>query len=249
MELKAIRTARVKENGDICEFVVESLKNAEKSFKKHSEAEIFGGSVIVISAKIVSILEGNLMNLEEISFEELVKREADSIIRTVNLGNTGMEKCFLTKKNGILIPNAGVDKSNVPEGFAIPWPREPWVTAEGLRGKLLEEFNVESLGLIIADSRVTPGRRGTTGVAVAWSGFIGVVDERGSFDLYGNGLQVTQLAVADNLATAALCVMGEAAQCTPIVVIENAPVTFTDALSDPSEGVMDGDGDLFGDQH
>lgn len=240
MELKAIRTARVKENGDICEFVVESLKNAEKSFKKHSEAEIFGGSVIVISAKIVSILEGNITNLEKISFEELVRREADIVIRTAG-GH------FLTKKNGILIPNAGVDKSNVPEGFTIPWPKEPWKTAEGLRGRLLEEFNIESLGVIIADSRVTQGRRGTTGVAIAWSGFVGVADERGMGDLFGKPLLITQRAVADNLATAALCIMGEAAECTPIVVIENAPVTFTDAKTEPLEGVMDEAEDLFGD--
>lgn len=245
MELKVIRTARVKENGDICEFVVESLKNAEKSFEKHSEAEIFGGSVIVISAKIISILEGNLVNLSKITFEELVKKEADSIIRTVNSGSTGMEKCFLTRKNGILIPNAGVDKSNVPEGFAIPWPKDPQKTAETLRRTLMEEFGIENLGVLIADSRVTPGRRGTTGVAIAWSGFVGVADERGMEDLFGKPLQITQRAIADNLATAALCIMGEAAECTPIVVIENAPVTFTDAETDPSEGVMGKKEDLF----
>lgn len=240
MELKAIKTSVVKEKNDVGEFVVQSLKNAEKSFKKHSIAEIFGGAVIVISAKIVSILEGNMTNLEKISFEELVRREADEVISEV-------EGHFLTRKTGILIPNAGVDKSNAPEGFAIPWPKNPQKTAETLRSTLLKEFKVENLGVIIADSRVTQGRRGTTGVAIAWSGFVGVADERGMEDLFGKPLQITQLAVADNLATSALCIMGEAAECTPIVVIENAPVTFTDAKTDPLEGVMDGAEDLFGD--
>lgn len=239
MELKAIKTSVVKGKNDVGEFVVQSLKNAEKSFKKHSIAEIFGGSVIVISAKIVSILEGNLVDLAEISFENLVRKEADEVIREV-------EGHFLTRKNGILIPNAGVDRSNVPKGFAIPWPKYPQKTAETLRRTLLKEFGIENLGVIIADSRVTHGRRGTTGVAIAWSGFVGVADERGMKDLFGKPLQITQRAVADNLATSALCIMGEAAECTPIVVIENAPVTFTDTKTDPLEGVIGEEEDLFG---
>ena len=239
MELKTVKTRLVKEKGDLCKFVVESLRNAKKQFGKHSFAEVFNGSVVVISAKIVSLLEGNLVDLHTISFEDLVKREADEIISDVN-------GCFLTRKNGILIPNAGVDRSNVPDGYAIPWPKEPQKAADMVRLELLREFKIESFGVVVTDSRVTPGRRGTTGVALAWSGFVGVVDERGEDDLFGSQLKLTQRAIADNLASSALCVMGEAAECTPIVLIGNAPVTFLDGVSIKNEAIIDKKDDLFG---
>ncbi|MDP4007774.1 MAG: coenzyme F420-0:L-glutamate ligase [Candidatus Peregrinibacteria bacterium] len=245
MELVAVKTAVVKGNGDIVEFVVKSLKDAEKSFGKYAPSETLIGSVIVISAKIVSILEGNLVNLDDISFKDLVQNESDEVIREVKCGQSDDDKCFLTRKNGILIPNAGADRSNVPNGYAIPWPRNPQDSAEKVRQALLKEFNIESLGIIIADSRITPGRKGTTGLALAWSGFIGVRDERGTEDLFGVPLQMTELAVADNLTTAAMCIMGESAECTPIVIIKEAPVTFTDASSNPNEAVINSDKDLF----
>lgn len=246
MELKAIKTAQARGVGDISKFVLKSLRNAEKSFKKHSLAEIFDGSVIVISSKIVSILEGNSVSLGDISFENLVRKEADEVIREVKCSlDDSQNGCFLTLKNGILIPNAGVDRSNMPEGYAIPWPKKPEESAEIIRNELLKNFGVENLGVIIMDSRVTQGRRGTTGVALAWSGFIGVADERGTLDLFGKPLQITQRAVADNLATAALCLMGEAAECTPIVVIQNAPVTFSDESADAATAIITKKADLF----
>lgn len=245
MELISVKTAIVKEIGDTARFTIESLKNVEKRFGKYAISEILVGSVIVISAKIISILEGNLVNLDDILFKDLVKSESDEVISEVKYGKSDDDKCFLTRKNGILIPNAGADRSNVPDGYAISWPKDPQKSANKLRAALLKEFNVESLGVIIADSRITPGRKGTSGLALAWSGFIGVVDERGSEDLFGVPLQMTERAVADNLTSAAMCIMGEADECTPIVIIKEAPVTFTDAASDPNEAVINSNEDLF----
>ncbi len=225
-----MKTATAREEGDIVNFVVESLKNCEKSFDLE-------GSVIVISSKIVSILEGNLVNLDEISFENLVEREADRIISETN-------GCFLTVKNGIYIPNAGVDLSNTPENTAITWPTDPFGTAEILKEHLKEKFSLENIGVIISDSFVAPGRKGVTGVALGHSGFEGVEDERERLDLFGRKLKITQKATADNLVSSALLMMGEADECTPIAVIEKAPVKFTDRQINPLEGIME-DGDLF----
>jgi len=234
MKIQAIKTSIISEKGNIGSFLLESLKNAKKSFEK----DFLEGAIIIVSAKIVSILEGNIVNLDDISFENLVKNEADDIVSEV-------KGCFLTRKYGIIIPNAGIDRSNVPNGHAVTWPKAPQTTADILVTALRKKFDLEQIGVIIADSCITPGRKGTTGVALAWSGFEGVQDERGKVDLFGDTLKLAQKAIADNLVSAALLVMGEADECTPIAIVEEAPVVFTDRQMQPHEGNMEIDEDLF----
>ncbi|MEM3160743.1 MAG: coenzyme F420-0:L-glutamate ligase, partial [Nitrososphaera sp.] len=84
------------------------------------------------------------------------------------------------------------------------------------------------LGVILADSRLMPTRRGTTGIAIACAGFEPVEDDRGKRDLFGNTLKVTLRAVADSLATAGVAVMREAAESTPAAVVRGFPVTWTE---------------------
>jgi coenzyme F420-0:L-glutamate ligase len=230
MLVNVVETTSVTEKSDICNFALENLKNSKKSF------ELEGG-IVIISSKVISILEGNLVNLKEISFENLVEREADEVISCKN-------GVYLTLKNGIYIPNAGVDVSNTPKNTAITWPRDPWGTADSLKECLKKEFGLKNIGVIISDSFVVPGRKGVTGVALAWSGVEGVEDERSREDLFGEPLKITQKAIADNLVSSALLLMGEADESTPIAIIKDAPVKFTDRKIDPLEGIM-GDGDLF----
>ena len=230
MEVQAVKTALVSTKCDLGRFIAESLKS-QNFF--HLE-----GCVLVVSAKIVAISEGNLVNLDDISFKELVKKESDEVINEV-------DGCFLTAKNGIVIPNAGIDLSNVPDGHAVLWPENPQKSADHIYKELVAEFGLTDFGVVIADSRITPRRAGTTGVALAWAGFEGVEDERGKSDLFGKELKLTQKAVADNLVSAALLVMGEADECTPISIIKDAPVQFTDRQMDPNTAVMESSNDLF----
>ena len=234
MKVTAVKTAIVREEGNASAFLLESLENAKKSLGEHP----LEGCIIIVSAKIISILEGNMVNLDDISFEDLVKSEADEVISDTN-------GCFLTRKYGIIIPNAGIDRSNAPKGHAVMWPSNPQVTADSLCNTLREKFGLKDVGVVIADSRITPGRKGTTGVALAWSGFEGIQDERGKVDLFGGTLKLAQKATADNLVTAALIVMGEADECTPIAIIEDAPVEFIDRKISNDEGVMHPKFDLF----
>ena len=74
------------------------------------------------------------------------------------------------------------------------------------------------VGIIFSDSRLAPTRIGTTGVAVTISGFNPSIDKRGQLDLFGNKLRVTQMAIADNLSSAAQLLMGEGNESTPIVI-------------------------------
>jgi coenzyme F420-0:L-glutamate ligase len=193
--------------------------------------------IVVISSKFVSMSEGAVVSLGKVrvskkarvlaakyhmepKIAELVWRESDYIVR-------GVPGFLLAIRDGMIAPNAGIDKSNVQKGYVILYPRDPFGTAEKLRQKFLTERGIR-IGIVLADSRLMPTRIGTTGVAIACVGFEPVEDLRGRRDLFGNVLKYTFKAVADGLATMGVAVMGESDESTPIVVIRGANVVWSD---------------------
>lgn len=186
------------------------------------------GDVIVISSKFVAMSEGRVAKLSSVHAGamarklskryhmdprlcELVLRESDEIIG-------GIPSFLLASKDGLLTPNAGIDKSNVKHGNVVLYPRRPDESARRIREALKFSRGV-SVAVVICDSRLSPMRRGTIGVAVASSGFEAVLDMRGRSDLFGNVLKVTSQALADDLASAAEVLMGESDEATPVVII------------------------------
>ena len=151
---------------------------------------------------------------------QLVVQEADHVFG-------GIPGFLLTFKDGILSPNAGLDRSNIPNGYAVLFPQYPYRSAETLRQGLQAEFGVQ-LGLILTDSWLMPGRLGTTGVALATAGFKPIQDERGKIDLFGNPMQVTQRGIADTICAAAQLVMGERDEATPVAIVRNTGVEIRD---------------------
>ncbi|MGC8961293.1 MAG: coenzyme F420-0:L-glutamate ligase, partial [Candidatus Bathyarchaeia archaeon] len=145
---------------------------------------------------------------------EVVIREAERILG-------GLPGVLLTLKNGILTANAGVDVSNTPPGYASLWPRDPEGSAEEIRKRLSDEAE---LAVLIVDSRVTPMRLGTIGLALAASGMPSTLDLRGSPDIYGKPLHYTWHGVADDLASAAHYLMGEADERIPTVIVRGANI-------------------------
>jgi coenzyme F420-0:L-glutamate ligase / coenzyme F420-1:gamma-L-glutamate ligase len=201
--------------------------------------------ILVISSKYAAISEGRLTDLSTVEVSgrakvlaekfdlqpelaQLVLSESDSILG-------GVRGFLLASVGGTVAPNAGVDKSNVPKGFAVQYPKKPSETARELRTSLIEMAMKEkssrlgNLGIILSDSRVTPTRLGTVGIAIAFAGIRSTIDMRGSPDLLGNKLVVTLRAVADQLATAAQLVMGEADESRPIALIRG----FNEAFEEP----------------
>jgi coenzyme F420-0:L-glutamate ligase len=150
---------------------------------------------------------------------ELVIKEADYIL-------AGVPGFLLAIKNGMIAPNAGIDRSNVPSGYAILYPNNAFETARKLRMRLISEYG-GNVGVGIADSRLMPTRIGTTGVAIACAGFKPVEDLRGKADLFGNVLRVTQKAVADTFATMGVAVMGESNEATPAAIVRGAKVEWS----------------------
>jgi len=190
--------------------------------------ELRDGDVLVISSKFVSISEGRVVRLGSVKVGErakelaakykmdprlceLVVRESDEILG-------GVPGFILTSKDGLLTPNAGIDKSNVKHGKVVLYPRRPEVSAWRIREALRFSRGVV-VGVVVCDSRLSPSRRGTTGVAVATSGLEAVLDMRGRKDLFGNVLKVTAQGVADDLSSAAEILMGESDEATPIVLV------------------------------
>jgi coenzyme F420-0:L-glutamate ligase / coenzyme F420-1:gamma-L-glutamate ligase len=193
--------------------------------------------IVVVSSKFVSMSEGSMVKLSrvrasekakelaakchiDVKLTELVLRESQYVLR-------GVPGFLLAIQDGMIAPNAGIDKSNVPRGYAILYPRHPFETAEKLKSKFLAELGIR-VGIVIADSRLMPTRIGTTGVAIACAGFEPVEDQRGRRDLFGNVMRVTFKAVADGLATMGVAVMGESDESTPAAVIREAKVSWSD---------------------
>lgn len=202
------------------------------------DAALQEGDVLAISSKYVAISDGRVVNLEDVQpqdrarelaaqynidaqMAQLVVEEADHIFGGIPLGY------LLTWRSGIIAPNAGIDRSNIPPGKAVLLPEHPYASAKEIRQAVQDRAGVR-VGIVLTDSWLVPGRWGTTGVALAASGFQPVQDERGNPDLFGTPMAVTQKGVADSLSVAAQMVMGERDEATPFAIVRGADITLTD---------------------
>ncbi len=164
------------------------------------------GDVLVVTHKIVSKAEGQVVVVEgdEESFKHaLIESEAVSIVR--RRGNLVIAET----KHGFICANAGIDRSNAEPGTMILLPEDPDRSAHRIRSRLLRRIGVD-LPVIISDTFGRPWRRGLTDIAIGVSGLEAVLDMKGTTDWVGRELEVTEIAVADELAAAADLVMGKA---------------------------------------
>lgn len=175
-------------------------------------------TIVAITSKIVSICEGRVVKVGEIKKDKLIEKEADFVLDNQKENKYGIT---LTIKNNLLIPTAGIDESN-GNGYYILWPKNPEKTANEIRKYLIKKFKLNNAGVIITDSKTTPLRWGTSGVAVAFSGFSPLNNYIGKKDVFGKRLNVTKANIYDSLAAAAVLVMGEGKEQTPMAIIEDA---------------------------
>lgn len=187
-------------------------------------------SIIAITSKIVSFCEGSFVNKEDVKVkEELTVSEADYYIPRPQQKHTIM----ITIKDGMLIATSGIDESN-SNGYYILWPKDAYKSANEIRAHLRKKYNLKELGVIITDSKTSPMRRGTTGFSIAYSGIKPLRNYIGHGDLFGRKMKMTFLNLIDGFGAAAVVVMGEGNEQTPIAILENVEnVIFCD--EDPSE--------------
>ncbi len=164
------------------------------------------GDILVVTHKIVSKAEGRVVVVEgdEEAFKSsLIQSEAASIVR--RRGNLVIAET----RHGFICANAGIDRSNADPGTMILLPEDPDRSAHRIRSRLERVFGID-LPVIISDTFGRPWRRGLTDVAIGVSGLEAVLDLKGTKDWVGRELEVTEIAVADELAAAADLVMGKA---------------------------------------
>lgn len=200
----------------------------EQSLRKKSQT-FHNGDILVLSSKIVSYFEDRLVKLADMKVTAKAKTWAKKMNTDPVLIQLAMNEAddviavtpwvLLTRKNGIYCANAGVDKSNVPKGYAITWPKNSFGSAKRIRQALMKKYRIKKLAVIIADSACIPGRKGTIALAIGFAGITGWQDLKGKKDLYDNVLQYSALNIVDSLATAANVVMGESTERSPLAII------------------------------
>lgn len=180
------------------------------------------GDIVAISSKIVSIHEGNCFTKDSVEKKELVKREAELLIPRDYWPSP------LTVKCNAFIGTAGIDESN-SNGYYIPLPKNPFVSAEQIHTYLAERFAVKNIGVLITDSHSSPLRRGAIGVSIGFWGFAPTINHVGEPDLFGRDFKIEVTNLVDGLAAGAGVVMGETDECQPVVIIRGVPkITFVD---------------------
>lgn len=183
-------------------------------------------SVLAITSKVVSIWQGRCVPCTDVPDKDtLIRHEADRYLpRDLVPGKWLMH----TIKNNLFIPTAGIDESNA-NGHYILWPRDPKRTAKELYDWARATYHVRDVGIIITDSHTIPLRRGVLGISLAHYGFEPLHDYRGTEDLFGRKLVMTQANIVDSFATAAVLLMGEGAEHAPLALITEIPfVSFSD---------------------
>jgi coenzyme F420-0:L-glutamate ligase/coenzyme F420-1:gamma-L-glutamate ligase len=164
------------------------------------------GDVLVVTHKIVSKAEGAVRKIvgdSEVFKRALVEEVARSIVRRRG------DLIIAETKHGFVCANAGVDRSNAAEGTMILLPEDPDRSAHRIRNRLRQLMGVD-LAVVISDTFGRPWRKGLTDVAIGISGLVPILDLKGTRDWSGYELDVTEVAVADELAAAADLVMGKA---------------------------------------
>ena len=200
--------------------------------------DLVDGAVVVVTQKVVSKAEDRLVDIDpEVGHRPLVERESVRILRRRG------DLVIAETEHGFVCANAGVDLSNVEAGQAALLPVDSDRSARRIRDALRHRFSVD-VAVVVSDTFGRPWRRGVTDVAIGCAGLRPVVDLRGTTDALGRELQVTEVAVVDEIAAAAELVMGKAAGVPVAVVRGIDPAWFGDG-SVVDDVVRSPDEDLF----
>jgi coenzyme F420-0:L-glutamate ligase len=246
MKLFPVKTKVIKTGDDLVKICLESLKQQNLLLENND--------VLAVASKAVSYMEGRVARLSEVKpskkaevmakkhslrpeFAELILREAERIYG-------GVQKAVLTLKDGVLVPNAGIDSKNAPDDCVVLWPTDARKWVLSFREEIKRKTG-KRIAVLVVDSGLVPLRIGASGLALAVAGFKPIRDFRKSKDLYGKPILITRLAVADDLASAAHLLMGEATEQTPMVLIKDAPVDFDDGVYNHRDMMMEPEECIF----
>ncbi|MCP3995039.1 MAG: coenzyme F420-0:L-glutamate ligase [bacterium] len=177
-----------------------------------SEVTLQAGDVLVVTHKIVSKAEGRIIPAnDEAAYRAAVENEAKAIIRRRG------DLVITQTRHGFICANAGVDRSNVTGDRAVLLPIDPDRSAHGIRMRVLQATEID-VPVIISDTFGRPWRRGQTDVAIGVSGMAVMDDHKGLPDANGRVMEATEIAIVDEIASAADLAMGKSSQ-VPVAVV------------------------------
>lgn len=203
MIVTPIKTRTVKVGDDLNALLDEYLPSIPKP------------AVVAISSKVVALCEGAVVPAEDTDRRELINKEADYVLSH----EKNPYRFGITIKDHALVAAAGIDSAG--SDFVL-WPRNPQETANNLRRHLTKTFRL-AVGVIITDSHHQPMRRGTSGFAVAHSGFQALQSYVGTPDAFGDPIYFKTSSILEGLSAAAVVTMGDGGERTPIALITDAP--------------------------
>lgn len=188
------------------------------------------GDILVIAQKIISKQEGRVVALSTVTpsllaqgigsqynkdprVVELILSESKRIVRMKN------EIIIVQTHTGFICANAGIDESNVKDGYATLLPVDSDLSAQKIRDDIKNNLS-KDVAVIVSDTFGRPFRMGQTNCAIGISGLNPILDYAGTLDSFGRTLRVTEIAVADEFSAAAELVMGKTLNC-PVVIIRD----------------------------
>ena len=207
----------IESGDDLVDLILESFK-------------INDGDVLVFSQKIISKNEGRIIRLSSVNPSILADGIASSYGKDPRLVELILSetKRIVRMENGVIIvetnhgfvcANAGIDESNVKDGYATLLPDDPDKSANLLKDRVKQKTGKDT-AIIISDTFGRPFRLGQTDVAIGIAGLEPILDYNGKPDTFGKIMQVTAIAVADEICSTSELVMGKVQKC-PIAVIRN----------------------------
>lgn len=234
MQILPLRTRLLKDGDNLAAALIES-------------GNIRPGDIVIVSSKVIATVEGSVINLTTLDASEKALEIAKStgqdprfvaaILKELErLNGRIVNRCpgaLMTEvepkgmTGSILIANAGLDQSNAGVDKAVGWPLDPVTSGGKLRAEL-EKALGGRIAVIVSDSCSLPRRKGVMAIALTVSGIEPLDSVEGTQDLFDRELRLTTEARADQLATAANAVMGNAAQSTPAAIIRDHGVPFSD---------------------
>jgi coenzyme F420-0:L-glutamate ligase/coenzyme F420-1:gamma-L-glutamate ligase len=204
---------------------------------------IVDGDVLVVTSKIVSKAEGRLVEVPADGPARDAARDAVLAAETVRTVASRGPTRIVETRHGLVMAAAGIDASNVSPTRLVLLPVDPDGSARALRSALRERYG-RRVAVIVTDTMGRPWRVGQTDVAIGAAGLPAIRDYRGERDPYGNELQVTQMAVVDELAGAGELVKGKH-DGVPVAVIRGYEGAGPDDGAGARELVREAELDLF----
>ena len=200
-----------------------------------NDLQLQDGDIIAIAQKVISKVEGRLIDLTEVTPRKEAIELAEEVEKDPRIVELILQEStdIVRKKLGVLIvrhrlghvgANAGIDQSNIDhgvEGSALLLPLDPDRSAAQIHAEIKHQTG-KSVGVLVTDSANRPWRLGTVGIAIGASHMTVLDDRRGEFDLHGRELKITMINEADSIAAIATLAMGETNEKVPIVIVRGA---------------------------